>query len=67
MTASIDHRIVDLESRLTFMQVTVDELNLIVTRQQDQIAELTAKLRALAEQARLGAVEKDGDSKPPHY
>jgi uncharacterized coiled-coil protein SlyX len=65
----IDERFQVLENKALYQDRTIDELNEVVTRQQDQIDALNAKvdrLEALLEGAGEGGVEAD-DSPPPHY
>ena len=66
MTQDDSERIVDLETRMAFLERLVDELNLIVTRQQDQLDELGLKFKELMAQAAASSLERD-TSKPPHY
>lgn len=63
----LEERIVILESRISFMQVTLDELNLIVTKQQNQLDDLKTRFRELETVAKESLVEKDQSTKPPHY
>ena len=67
MEENLEKRIIDLESQLAFMQVTVDALNSVVTKQQDQIDDLKKRFREVQILAGQSSVEKDGDTKPPHY
>ncbi|MBW2391452.1 MAG: SlyX family protein, partial [Deltaproteobacteria bacterium] len=58
-----------LENKVLYQDRTIDELNEVVTRQQDQIDKLNAefeRLRALLESAAEGGIEDD-DVPPPHY
>lgn len=64
-------RIADLEGRLTFQDDTIDQLNRVVTDQDQRIARLEASLRRTREQVELllplmnaGPGE---DAPPPHY
>ena len=64
-------RFVDLETRLTYQERTIEELNEVVTRQQDQIDTLTGKLEAVVNHIREGTspVARDAadEPPPPHY
>jgi len=64
-------RFVDLETRLTYQERTIEELNEVVTRQQDQIDELTEKLEAIISHLRESASPVKGEAAdeppPPHY
>lgn len=66
MSTSLEERVIDLETRITFLEATLDTLNTIVTQQQGQLDELTLRFRELMEQAKRSALEKDTE-KPPHY
>jgi uncharacterized coiled-coil protein SlyX len=59
-------RLADVETRMTFLERLVDELNLVVTQQHDRIDELERQFRELRAQAQSSALESD-TSKPPHY
>ena len=63
----LEARIVDLESQLAFMQVTIDELNSVVTSQQSTLDDLTKQFKELTSQLKDAMIEKDNVSKPPHY
>lgn len=66
----LEQRFIDLETKMAFMENTVDELNEVVTKQQDQIDELMTKMRRfLSDFQNLVSVIKDkGDeAPPPHY
>lgn len=69
--AALVARIADLEGRLTFQDDTIDQLNRVVTDQDQRIARLEASLRRTREQVELllplmnaGPGE---DEPPPHY
>jgi SlyX protein len=73
MSSSDSQRIDEVESRLAFMDDTVEQLNAVIIRQETEIrelrlrySELSAKLNDLG-----GAVsDAEGDSQhevPPHY
>jgi len=67
----MEERFVDLETRLTYQERTIEELNEVVTRQQDQIDLLTEKIEAIVSHLRDGASPVAGDAAdeppPPHY
>jgi len=67
-------RIIELESKFSFQEDTIQELNEVIIRQQRQIDELTRKLAQLGEQLAdviaqrsEGQVTNPADEKPPHY
>ena len=65
----VEERFQALESKVLYQDRTIEELNEVVTRQQDQIDKLEAefeRLRALLENLSEGGVEDDADP-PPHY
>lgn len=58
-----------LESKVLYQDRTIDDLNEVVTRQQDQMDKLNTeveRLRALLDGVLEGGVEDD-DQPPPHY
>lgn len=66
----IDKRLTDLEVKASFTEDLVDQLNLVIVRQQQQIALLTrelAQLRTQAQDASAGTVRSLRDELPPHY
>ncbi len=65
-----EERFEQLESKVLYQDRTVDELNTVVTRQQDQIDLLvieTKRLRELIESGAQGVVEAGDEPPPPHY
>lgn len=67
---SSDDRITELEIRLALQDDLLDELNLVVSRQQQQMEVLARELRRLQEQVRgLEPAKSAGaqDETPPHY
>ncbi len=65
----VEERFQALESKVLYQDRTIEELNEVVTRQQDQIDKLEAefeRLRALFENLSESGVEDDADP-PPHY
>jgi SlyX protein len=66
--AELEARIETLETRLSFQDLTIEELNGVITAQQRRIDELGAELtRLVSSVAPAGVVSKDDDTKPPHY
>ena len=67
----MESRIVELETRLAFQEHTLQELNSVVTRQQQEILQLTREIESLKAQIRALApalVAGHGDEPPPpHY
>lgn len=67
----MEERLIELESRLSFQEHTLQELNDIVVAQQQELAalrlalqELDRRLRALTPPPLAGAEE---ETPPPHY
>lgn len=66
----MESRIAEIETKLSFSEELLEELNRTVYRQQQQIDQLQLELRALREQVRtaLPAESRNlGDETPPHY
>ena len=67
---NLDQRIIDLETKISFQDKSIDDLSDSVYFQQQQIAELEKKLQLI--QKRIES-HQNGDSeirpqeKPPHY
>ena len=62
----VEERVNGLESRIAFQDREIEELNGVLTRQQDQIDMLLKRTRELVEQVKAFAVEKKPET-PPHY
>ena len=65
-------RIIEIETKLAFQEDTLQALNEVVCRQQNQIEQLEAKLVLLIDRykqlsAEQGAGNTPVDEKPPHY
>ncbi|TLS66960.1 SlyX family protein [Mariprofundus erugo] len=67
----MENRIIELESRLTYQDHTISELNEVVIRQQKQIDRLEAvveQLRAhLKQHGSSGLARPEEEVPPPHY
>jgi|GEM_PF-7106369 len=59
-------RISDLESRLTFMEVTIEALDSVVTKQHDLIDAMREQLKTVLIQMGGSNLSKDNEP-PPHY
>ncbi len=69
-TPQIEQRLTDLEIKASFTEDTLDRLNDVVVRQQQQIDRLLRELAALREQgasAEAPAFRSLRDELPPHY
>jgi SlyX protein len=66
-----EERLIDLQTRLAYQEVTLQDLNDVVAAQQRRIGELEAMCRHLLERvARMGQDVFKGsaeDEVPPHY
>lgn len=67
---ALEQRITDLEIKASFAEDTVEQLNQVIVRQQEQIDRLIRELVELRNRA--AAAEPDGvrslrDELPPHY
>lgn len=67
---AIDHRLTELEIKASFSEDLLDQLNLIIVRQQQQIDQLTRELghlRQLSADNSLGSPRNPMEDLPPHY
>ena len=67
---SQDDMLVDLQTRLTFQEQTINELNTVITDQQLQIDLLHAQVVMLNNKLEMleeSVDTKQEDEKPPHY
>ncbi len=66
----MESRLAEIETKLSFSEEMLEALNTTVYRQQQQIEQLQAELRALREQVRTSLPTEPrnpGDETPPHY
>jgi len=67
---SDNQTLIDLQTRVTYMDDTIEQLNDVVSRQQLQIDRLERMLSKLAEEhldLKHQIAPETIDSKPPHY
>jgi len=68
---NLENRIIELETRLSYQDHVIQELNEVVVRQQDQIDSLIRDGRRirdhLKEQQSSGLARPDEEAPPPHY
>ena len=64
-----EQRLVDVEIKLSYTEDLLDELNLVIYRQQQQIDLLVEQIRLLRQQApEAGSAPRSPqDELPPHY
>ena len=70
VSAKLEERFQALEHKVSHQEYTMDELNSVVTRQQDQIDSLTEevkKFRALVEENSEPTIDASDEPPPPHY
>ena len=67
----METRIVELETRVAFQEHTLQELNTVVVRQQQELLALRRELEALRAQVRALApapvADRGEETPPPHY
>lgn len=67
----MENRIIELETRLSFQEDTIHELNEVVTRQQNQIdvlQEQVSELRKRMQSTQTSNIKDEGEeTPPPHY
>ena len=67
----MENKIIDLESKLAFQDETINELNEVITDQQQQLDQLREEIRLLSlrissvAESSTGSEEKEPP--PPHY
>ncbi len=67
----IEERLVNIETKISYQEDLVDELNKVVYQQQQQITQLEAICKSLARhiqsQDEAGNERKPANEMPPHY
>jgi len=67
----MENRLIELETRLAFQDHTLQELNSVIVRQQQEIAALTREIENLKSQFKTLAPElvasRGDETPPPHY
>ena len=66
----MEKRIEDVEIRMVYLEQTVEALNQVVIKQQDQIDRLLIEMRRMTQQVDSGAEfvrAKSEETPPPHY
>ena len=66
----MESRLAEIETKLSFSEEMLEALNTTVYRQQQQIEQMQAELRALRELVRTSLPTEPrnpGDETPPHY
>ena len=67
----MENKIIDLESKLAFQDETINELNDVITDQQNQLDQLREEIRLLnlriASVAEAANTSEEREPPPPHY
>ena len=68
---TMENRVIELETRLSFQEDTIHELNEVVTRQQNQIdvlQEQVGELKKRVQSVSTSNIKDEGEeTPPPHY
>jgi SlyX protein len=71
MEDKLENRVIELETKFTFQEDLLGELNKIVADQQYQIERLAKSLKTITDHlkdaSQGGGGNFSGDEKPPHY
>ena len=67
----MENKIIDLQSKLAFQDETINELNEVITDQQNQLDQLREEIRLLglriASVAESSSTSEEKEQPPPHY
>ena len=67
----MENKIIDLQSKLAFQDETINELNEVITDQQNQLDQLREEIRLLglriASVAQSSTATEEKEPPPPHY
>ena len=67
----MENKIIDLQSKLAFQDETINELNEVITDQQNQLDQLREEIRLLSLRivsvAEASNISEEKEPPPPHY
>lgn len=68
MSASLNERLVEVESRIVHQERTIEQLNEVILEQAKQLQRLHQQITSLTEQLQKAAPSsEDPEPPPPHY
>lgn len=66
----MEKRLIELETRIAFQESTIEQLDQIVSSQQQQISQLQvgfSAIKKLLKEVQISSTINDGEERPPHY
>jgi SlyX protein len=62
-----EKRLIDLETKISFQDQTIEELHVVIYKQQKQIDQMEKMMENLKGQIKSGESDIRPNEKPPHY